>query len=62
MFQDLLQADKLKVELKLLQKNEEKIAGIFKVEKERLNENLVAFKEKFDRMETEFTKGKSHVG
>ena len=56
--QDLSQADKLKVELKLLQKNEEKISGVFKVEKERLYENLHSFKEKYDRMEADFSKGK----
>ncbi|XP_057306892.1 kinesin-like protein KIF15 isoform X3 [Hydractinia symbiolongicarpus] len=54
--QQIAQADKVKMNFKLLQKNEEKILSMFNLEKDKLIESLCAFKEKYNRMEQDFSK------
>ncbi|XP_066935661.1 kinesin-like protein KIF15 isoform X3 [Clytia hemisphaerica] len=53
---ELQHVDKMKCDLKMLQKNEDRIASMFSIEKDRLVENLVHFKEKYNRMELDFNK------
>lgn len=53
---ELVHADKIKCDLKRLQKNEEKISSMFNVEKDKIVDSLTGFKEKFTRLELNLNK------
>ncbi|XP_047128724.1 centromere-associated protein E isoform X3 [Hydra vulgaris] len=54
--QDIVLADKMKSEINILHKNEEKILQMFNFEKDKFIEQLAMFKEKFDELEVNFIK------
>ena len=54
--QDIILADRLKLDLKMLQRNEEKITSMFNFQKDRLVEQLASFKDKFSKMENDLNK------
>ena len=53
---ELVHADKIKTDIRILQKNEEKIASLFNLEKDKLFDELSSFKDKFTRLENDFNK------